>query len=574
MSKVQAPDPALTGTRLLTERLGPLPLVNEFLARLDLDARLSRFVPSSTRVKLPYAVALGALLRSLLVEREPVYRQAEVVASFAPSAFGLSNAQAASFTDDALGRALDQLFDADRAGLITDVIVAAANEFGVRMDELHNDSTTIKFTGHYQQAAGREVRGKRTPLITRGFSKDHRPDLKQLLFILTTSSDGGVPVQFRVGNGNENDSGTHIDTWNSLRNLTSSTDFLYVADSKLCSREAMNHIHKAGGKFVTVMPRSRLEDQEFRAWVITNQPDWELVSDAPHPRQPDGPRDRVYVQRAKLPSSEGWPVTWIFSNLLALKQEHRRRERIAKAAQALEELAAKLTGPKPRLKTKADIHARIDNILVGNQVKQYLTVKLDSVELHAFKQTKRGRPGPKTKYQRTTKKAWHLTWTVNDDAIRDAHASDGMYPLLSNDTTLTPQQVLAAHKRQPVIEKRFKDTKDHLEIAPVLLKNEARIEALFLIYFLALLVSTLIERELRHAMRDQHIHSLPLYPEERTTTRPTSEQILKLYAHTQRHAIIKEDRVLHAYQPELTDLQQQILTLLKVPITRYQPADD
>src|SRR3546814_20256430 len=112
-----------------------------------------------------------------------------------------------------------------------------------------------------------------------------------------------------------------------------------------------------------------------------------------------------------------------------------------------------------------------------------------------------------------------------------------MYPLLTNDTSLTPQQVLAAHKRQPVIEKRFKDTKDYLEIAPVLLKNEARIEALFLIYFLALLVTTLIERELRHAMRDQNIHNLPLYPEERTTSRPTAEQILKHYDPDQKRVV-------------------------------------
>lgn len=574
MSINQASQSTLSGTRLMSERLGPLPLVNEFLARLDLDARLARFVPSSARVKLPYAVALGVLLRSLLVEREPVYRQAEVVAGFAPSAFGLNHAQAAGFTDDAVGRALDHLFDADRASFITDVIVAAGNEFGVRLDELHNDSTTIKFTGHYQQAAGREVRGQRAPLITRGFSKDHRPDLKQLLFILTTSSDGGVPVQFRVGNGNENDSSTHIQTWESLRNLTESTGFLYVADSKLCSREAMTHIDKQGGKFVTVMPRNRLEDREFRTWVINHQPEWELVSDEPHPRDPDGPRDRVFVHRSKLPSSEGWPVTWVFSNLLALKQEQRRRERIAKASQALEELAGKLAGPKPRLKAKAEIHARIENILNGNKIKPYLTAKLDTVERHDYKQTKRGRPGPNTKYQRTSKKSWHLTWRTDNQAIRDAHASDGMYPLLTNDTTLTPQQVLAAHKRQPVIEKRFKDTKDHLEIAPVLLKNEARIEALFLIYFLALLVSALIERELRHAMRDQQIPSLPLYPEERSTSRPTSEQILKLYAHTQKHTITKDDRALHAYQPELTDLQKQILTLLKVPITRYRPDAD
>ena len=72
-----------------------------------------------------------------------------------------------------------------------------------------------------------------------------------------------------------------------------------------------------------------------------------------------------------------------------------------------------------------------------------------------------------------------------------------MYPLITNDRKLTPSQVLEAHKGQPTLEKRFEQLKSVHEIAPVFLKNEARIEALFTLYFLALMVQALIERELR-----------------------------------------------------------------------------
>jgi len=73
---------------LHTERLGPLPLINHFLARLGLDALLQRFVPTDDpRARLPFAHGLGVLLRSVLVEREPIYRQQETVATFAPQAF-------------------------------------------------------------------------------------------------------------------------------------------------------------------------------------------------------------------------------------------------------------------------------------------------------------------------------------------------------------------------------------------------------------------------------------------------------------------------------------------------------
>lgn len=333
----------------------------------------------------------------------------------------------------------------------------------------------------------------------------------------------------------------------------------------------MDHIDRHEGRFVTVMPRNRLEDREFRAWIVNHEPDWQVVRDEPHPKHPNGPRDRVCVYRSKLPSSEGWPVTWVFSNLLALKQQHRRRERIARAGQDLEELAGRLAGPKPRLRAKHEIHARIDAILAGNKVKRYLDVKLEKTERHQFKQTKRGRPGPNTKYQRLTKTGWSLTWQTHDEAVRIAHASDGMYPLLTNDPNLSPKHVLDAYKRQPTIEKRFEQTKDVLEIAPVLLKNEGRIEALFFIYFLALLVQSLIERELRRAMRHHDIPDLPLYPEERTTTRPTALQILRLYSHTQRHVITIDDRDVHAFEPELTELQKRVLDLLGVPATRYRP---
>src|SRR5262249_19068359 len=67
-------------------------------------------------------------------------------------------------------------------------------------------------------------------------------------------------------------------------------------------------------------------------------------------------------------------------------------------------------------------------------------------------------------------------------------------------------------RANPMIEKRFEQIKTVHEIAPVLLKNEGRIEALFTLYFLALLVQAIIERELRLAMKRENINELPLYP--------------------------------------------------------------
>jgi len=551
---------------LQTKRLGPLPLINHFLARLELEAQLDRFVPTrDRRVRLPYAKGLGVLLRSILVEREPIYRQHETVSTFAEEAFGLDAQLVSCVSDDAIGRALDQLYDADRAALLTEVVVRATETFGVALDELHNDSTTVSFCGQYARAKGRSLRGKRAPFVTYGYSKEHRPDLKQLLFILTTSDDGGVPVQFRCEAGNASDSRTHEQTWDALCRAAGRVDFLYVADSKLCNADAMDHIASRHGRFVTVMPRSRREDREFREWIQTHEPDWELVWDRPNPRRRYGPRDRWWVFRYPLPSREAWPVIWVRSSLLALRQQHTRRERLARATQRLGDFRAKLLGPRPRRRSRKKVQACAQEILRECKVVNYLKVKVSQQSEHYYRQASAGRPGPNTRYVRKTRKRWSLRWELDQDKIAYDRKSDGMYPLLTNHPTLTNAQVLKAHKRQPTIEKRFEQAKTVFEIAPVLLKNEGRVEALFFVYFLALLVQALIERELRRAMQKRGIESLPLYPEDRATKRPTAEQILRLFALVERHVLHSQGRDIRTFEPQLTELQRQVLALLDVP---------
>jgi transposase len=555
---------------LLIERLGPLPIINHFIARMRLDEVLDRHVPSDQRCVVPHARALGVLVRSIIVEREPIYRQQETVHDFAAGMFGVAATDMQHLGDDRIGRALDHLFDADRAALLTDVVVTVGQRFDVRFDECHNDSTTISFCGAYRGAWGRKIRGRTAPAITYGHNKEHRPDLKQLLFILTMSGDGGIPVAFRCNDGNTNDSQTHIETWNTLKTVAGRADFLYVADSKLCSRENMDHIDRAGGRFVTVLPRNRGEDEDFRKWIQTNTPDWTCVWNRPHPRYADGPRDRWFVFRAPLPSAEGWTVVWVWSALLTLRQQSRRQRNMAAACEELAELRGRLAGPRARLRRAAAIDLQVKSILAKYHVARYLKVERTVREQHIFKQARRGRPGPSTSYKKSTKRRYDIVWTTDQDAIAYDHKSDGMYPLVTNDRTMSPAQVLQAHKGQPMIEKRFEQIKSVHEIAPVLLKNEGRIEALFTIYFLALLVQAIIERELRNAMKREKIAELPIYPEQRNCVRPTTEQILRPFSLAQGQRLTQDGKILEIYDFELTDLQHQVLALLGVPSAAFR----
>ena len=89
---------------------------------------------------------------------------------FAAGLFGLSVEQLAHLSDDRIGRALDRLFEADRAALLTELVVALGQNFAVRFDQVHNDSTSVAFCGQYRAASGRRPRAQRAPVITYGFS--------------------------------------------------------------------------------------------------------------------------------------------------------------------------------------------------------------------------------------------------------------------------------------------------------------------------------------------------------------------------------------------------------------------
>lgn len=286
-------------------------------------------------------------------------------------------------------------------------------------------------------------------------------------------------------------------------------------------------------------------------------------------RHPDGPRDIWSVYRDPLGSAEGFTLTWVWSHLLTLRQQERRHRNIALATEALEALRERILGPRSRVRGGARIDLEIEMILEQHRVRRYFKVKRVPRPEHTFKQTHRGRPGPDTEYRRLTKRRYDIQWTIDQAAIDYDKKSDGMYPLICNDRALTAAQVLVAHKGQPMIEKRFEQLKTVHEIAPVFLKNTGRIEAFFTLYFFALLIQALIERQLRLEMQQRKIPELPIYPEQRRCKHPTTEQILRLFSLAERHTLLHNERPAQVFRPELTDIQSQTLDLLGVPETAF-----
>lgn len=307
-----------------SQQIGALPLVNHVLERLRIEPLLDRFLARPhPRARISPRQALGILVRNLALARVPLYALGEWAAPRVPGLLGLEAPIGGRLEDDRVGRSLDQLFDADRAELLTELIVHMVETFDVSLDELHNDSTTITLHGQYAQATGRLVRGKPSLRIAHGHNKDHRPDLKQLVWILTISADGAVPIHFKVADGPTEDSTTHRATWDTLCRFVGSPRFLYVADSKLCTFENLRHIHEQGGWFLTVLPRTRKEDRLFKDWIQTHTPAWTLLEEA-GPTSAEA--DEVRSCPSPVPVADGYRLCWYHSTEKQARDAQARSE--------------------------------------------------------------------------------------------------------------------------------------------------------------------------------------------------------------------------------------------------------
>src|SRR3954454_14897260 len=382
------------GLELRSYDIGALPLLNQILDRMQLERLLHDHLPKDDpRTELSTVTALLVLIANLLLAREPVYGVGEWAARFPPELLGLTAKDLPRLHDDRLGRSLDRMFDGIGPALVMAVVRHVVREFAVSLEELHNDSTTVSFYGAYDDA-GRESeqRGRPTHAITWGHSKARRPDLKQLLYILTVTSDGNVPVYFSSASGNTVDDGTHIGTWDLLSELIGHADFLYVADCKLANSENLSHIATRGGRFVTVLPRGRSEDTAFRQRLRATPSvlKWTLLyalADE-HGREVD----ELYICTDDHVHSEGYRLLWYRSTRKVEQDQSRRARSIQKATAALSDLRDRLQGPRTRFRERAKAEQAVVEVLADTEAASWLLVQIEGQEEATFRQATRGRP--------------------------------------------------------------------------------------------------------------------------------------------------------------------------------------
>ena len=564
------PPPALpAGLQHESLDVGAAPVVRRFLERLDLPGLFDRHLPRlpGRPPDLPTSTVLCVLLSNLLLAREPLYGIAAWAARFVPEHLGLLPGQSARLNDDRCGGALDHLFRADRASLLTAVALCTIRAFQLALEEMHQDTTTVTLSGEYADQPP-AAQAERPARISHGHNKDHRPDLKQLLYNRTVTADGAVPIHCKIHDGNTPDSKVHRETWRTLCQIVGGPDFLYVADSKLCNRRDMRLIARGKGRFLTMMPRTRAEHVRFRAWVQDHRANWSEVSRRSNPRGKHKPPVVYRAVEDSAGSEEGYRILWYHSSQKQERDCQARLKKVNKAVKRLQRLRP--PGRGEGFKTEQAAREAAQRVMEKAKVQDWLVVAVEEVVRVEHVQVGRGRPGPNTLYKQVQVKSYTINVEKNEEALRRAAQCDGLFALMSNDNGLSPKEALAKYKYQPYSEKRHEQLKSVFAVRPVWLKNAKRVESLLWLYHLVELVQALLEREVRKQMEDAGLRSLPLYPEKRPSREPTSELVLNALQGLRRHRLLDEQgQEIYRFHDSMSEVARTVLDLLRIDCSAY-----
>ena len=546
---------------LVRRYIGEIPLLQEAAKRLGFRDLLGRYLPGHGNEKIAAVDTLMVMVYNIACGRQPVYELEHWATKLGRRVLPGNGAGYELLNDDRFGRALDKLYLSDMASLTTETAVQTVRIEGINLDRIHNDSTTVK-------AYGRIPGITRTGFfLARGNSKDHRPDLKQLVYSLTISADGAVPVHYKAYPGNRTDDTTHIQTWTTLCTIAGRVDFLYVADCKVCTDKQLYHIVRNGGRVVTILPETWKECELFKKQLRRRAKPRRVIL-----RRRVESHETIIETFSCFTGSQhtkkrGYRLFWIHST------EKRKRDRQARegALRKLEQQLAEFNGKfnQRNLKTRDQILTRLQKLLDANQASRFMRVSLaKTTSIHRM-QKRPGRPGPRTVFAVRTKRLYVLHWNRDMVALQKELRVDGIFPLLSTDKSISAKKALQAYKYQPHLEKRFSQYKNVLNGAPLLFKKIERVEAITYLYFLALILQAVIERNVRQKMKQIKIAALPIYPENRLAHHPTTAKIVALFQDVSTYTIMHGGKPTGAYRDNLTKLQKQVLFLLAIKEKDY-----
>ena len=228
------------------------------------------------------------------------------------------------------------------------------------------------------------------------------------------------------------------------------TDFIYVADCKLCNEDNLDHIAQNDGYFITVVPKNRSILKPFYKELENGQVQWQFAYSTPSNRKPS--QETQYYTYETQPTEKGYRLIWVLSSTKKELDRKTRERQIAKAEANLKDLDGRLN--RYQLKTRDKIEGAANKIC--KKVAPYLDFQIIEKTTIFQKKISPGRPGPNSVYKDCTKTTYQLRWQRIQSEIDQAALANGTFPLITN-TDKDAADVLRTYKQQPCLEKRFFD---------------------------------------------------------------------------------------------------------------------
>lgn len=543
--------------------VGPLPIIRHFLDHMAFSQIAASCLGTPRELLLDHAQTLSLLIANILLSPSPLYRIAEWASPFSTAALGLASSEKDSINDDRVARSLDALVSVRARSLFFRLALHVIKQFEIDTRRIHHDTTTVTFHGQYQSSFTE-------PRITHGHNKDHRPDLKQLVFGISVAADGAVPLSHEIYSGNRTDDTVHRGNVDSLRQLLQRDDFIYVADSKLATQKNLHHIASYGGKFVSVLPRTWAEDKLFRRQLREGQSvRWRRFLVLENKRRQSDPPD-VYSTTSAAPqkTSEGYRLLWCRSSQKANNDAQTRQALLEKAETHLFDLAGRIN--RASLCSRSSILREAKNLLRKLECHGWFELNVHAHVQIETGRLRRGRPRKTDPVRQVRTTVFRLDYKRNKEILRAESKTDGVFPLVTNleAKRASKPDLLLIYKYQPYVEKRHSLLKTGLEVAPVYLKKPRRAAGLVHAAYLAMTVDALIERALRQGMAREGIEALPILPEGRLSKTPTTARLLEMFSGLCWYECEQGDETL-TFPIELTTLQKELLQLIGIDPVVY-----
>lgn len=446
----------------LSRWLGAIPVLIPIFQRLNLVSIINRYCPCQADVD-EGTVALVLALNRLMSPR-PLYKVAEWMAeTVLEETLGIS---AQKLHDRRLGDLLDAIHP-HIDNIWKDIVHVALHEYGISLDFIHYDITSLYFQGEYEDS----------DLVNYGYSRDNRSDCKQVNLRLNITDEDGIPVAFKVINGKTADRTTPMENMRALRELLdampNSSDIIMVSDQGMLDTDVIIQYHQQDIGYLGPLPTLKEHDDVLMS-VSTAELQQHPLEYRPKSQKENG--IAVYYGVLQKISISGKKVEGTVEvQALILYSTNKAKLDEGKRTTLLNRFLARLGTIGKHLNVRKYKRKAYTSEQIGKAQSKYASVR-DLVDIQLT-----GEDGQLA-----------LSFSVNDGQVEKAKERDGRY-MLGTNRPLSEEEMLTHFKRQDRIEKRIGTIKGPIQVRPMFLHRQERIESLVFICMLSLLVFSILE---------------------------------------------------------------------------------